>query len=701
MTKRDAVIAVCVAAVSALLTLPLLARLDGLSGDILMMLRNAAFGQRFAPAASRAAVIAIDEESYRTPPFAGTPKVLWTPDLAKVIDAVLAGGAAAVGFDVVFPTSVEQYIPGFERPFLLSLRQGAREGRIVLGQVQHVGRPISPFPAQSMMVGHERNIRPLNAETDPDFVIRRAPLLFRTASGQDLPSMALEMAARTAGKAPERAPDGGLRLDGYDIPGGRDNAMRINFQGGNDIPTYSLADLYACAAAGNTEFFAREFRGKAVMLGEVLDVEDRKITGKRFMTGIDDGRDNVRCLPGSGAPRNTAAPYRDSIAGVYIHAAAINDLLRRDGLRDLARPAVLAANLLAALALALLTLRLRPVASGVAVVGFAAAWTAAGVVALQQGLLLPLLSTLMAAALAYGLMLGYRYVVVDQQKHHIRRLFSLYLAPAVVNEMVDSNRLPELGGEQREVTVWFSDLANFTALSEGLSPNELVQVMNHYFSAVTAIIESHGGFVDKYIGDAVVAIFGAPRADPEHAANAVRAVVEVSRKLAAMTAGGEFGQRVVAARTGINTGEALVGNVGGDRRFNYTVMGDTVNMASRLEGANKLLGSHVLLSDQTAAQLPPELALREIDTIRVKGRQAPVTVYEPLGVAGAERPAAALEGYAQALADYRRGDFAAAAARLEPLAASDPAAAKLHERAAAFAAEPPADWDGVTTLLEK
>jgi adenylate cyclase len=327
-------------------------------------------------------------------------------------------------------------------------------------------------------------------------------------------------------------------------------------------------------------------------------------------------------------------------------------------------------------------------------------------------------------ALGYGLMLMYRYAVADQQKARIRRLFSLYLAPGVVEDMIASDRLPQLGGEMREVTVWFSDLANFTALSEGLSPEELVSLMNRYFSAVTDIIEAHGGFVDKYIGDAVVAVFGAPHADPHHAGHAVAAALTAQARLAQMNAAGAFGRRSIETRTGINTGLALVGNVGSPRRFNYTVMGDTVNLASRLEGANKALGTRILLSGEAAAQLPPSIVVREVGMIRVKGRRAPVRVFEPLAMAGrraarrsaraphagagpgqvhgdvrAARDLAAL--FATALDHYRSRRFAEAAQALEGCA-GDAAAANLLGRVRALEqAPPPQDWDGVDVLKEK
>lgn len=711
---------------------PLFERIDTLSADILVMMRHMVYGQKHSPETSPAVVVAIDEQTYRTPPFAGTPKVMWTPALAPVLEAVLAGGAKVVGFDIVFPTSVEPFLPGFERPFLQFLRNSSRAGSIVLGKVQHQDNPVSPFPAQSMMVGHERNIRALNVVSDVDDVIRHVPLFFKVdnAGGHGRQtSMSLELALRALDTEPEEGADGKIELGGYTIPGSARNAMRVNFQGGDDIPTFSLADLHACAETGQTEYFTNHFKDKVVLLGTVLDVEDRRLTAKRFATGSGGGALVEPCVQQEETLSRGNVSRRDTIPGVYVHAAAINNLLRGDALVDIGRPAAAMLAGGAALLVVGVTLWLTPVAGFVTILTLGSAWTGTSLVAMQHGVMLPLFSILATIVFMYGFMLGHRYMVTDRQKHRIRRLFGLYLSPAVVSRMVDSDRLPELGGEMREVTVWFSDLANFTALSEGLSPGELVSLMNRYFSVVTDTIEAHGGFVDKYIGDAVVAVFGAPLDDPYHAGHAVAAALTMRARLEEMNASGELDGRRIVTRTGINTGQALVGNVGSSRRFNYTVMGDTVNLASRLEGANKAMGTPLLVSGETADQLPASIVLREVGMIRVKGRQAPVRVFEPLAMRSARnrrRQAQDLqpgktvretlpapdhghmnqaqqlaELFAEALTLYRGRRFTEAAELLADLA-DDPVAARLRGRAEAMAlAPPPPDWDGIDTLLEK
>ncbi|MBF0256917.1 MAG: adenylate/guanylate cyclase domain-containing protein, partial [Gammaproteobacteria bacterium] len=380
---------------------------------------------------------------------------------------------------------------------------------------------------------------------------------------------------------------------------------------------------------------------------------------------------------------------------------------------------------------ALLSILLKAAWSALDVAALGLGWLALSLLLLQHlGYLLPALWVLAGIVISYALMLLYRYMIADQQKNHIRNLFSLYLEPAVVDQMLDSGQLPELGGEVREVTVWFSDLANFTNLSEGLSAHELVGLMNNYFSVITDIIEAHGGFVDKYIGDAVVAVFGAPHKDPYHAGRAVAAALMAREILRQMNQSGAFGEREIKTRTGINTGMAVVGNVGSSRRFNYTVMGDAVNLASRLEGANKATGSQIMISDSVAERLPPSIVVRELATIRVKGKSKPTRVYEPLTL-GRWVPAHREEyrskksrsrrkelepkqrpddlqqmqrlaaDFSLAQEHYRQRQFNEMLQLLQPYA-DDPAAQRLMERARQYLQNPPpADWDGVETLLEK
>ena len=412
--------------------------------------------------------------------------------------------------------------------------------------------------------------------------------------------------------------------------------LTLNFQGGaDDIPTYSLADLYACASKDDKDFFKRHFSGKIVLIGTLLDIEDRKITSKRFATAPEGARAERCALPIPIAGQNFA---RDSIPGVYIHATAANNLLRNDGLVELGRMGIAISSFALASLAAVAALAFGPVSAALATIGLAVIWIAGATAAFRHALVLPLVEPLIAALAALGATIGYRFVIADSGKRLLRQSFALYLAPSVIEKMLSSNKPPALGGEMRNVTVYFSDIADFSAMAEKTPPTELVAAMNEYLSAMTDVIEGLGGFVDKYIGDAIVGVFGAPLDDPDHAANAVRAALQCAALLGRLDRVSAAFGGTVRQRIGVNSGEALVGNIGSRRRFNYTVMGDMVNLASRLEGSNKLYGTTVIASEATVALTGRAFVWRELDAIRVKGRTQAVRIFEPLGATGEVAP---------------------------------------------------------------
>lgn len=711
--RRHLLVALALALVAGIgVATPLFDGLRGLSLDVLTGLRWRILGNDRPPQDSPVVVVALDEETYRTPPFEGTPNVTWTREIGRVLTDIVEGGASVVGFDIVFPVSIEQSrmpfgdetlgarVRGFDRDYLRALAGAARDGKLVLGQVQHSDRPIQPSPGQRVAVGQQRNIRALNAYSDSDDVIRRMPLSF-TVDGARMPSMAVELAARAQRETPAWDDDGGLTLAGYRVPSQVANTLTLNFAGGADgIPTYSLADLRACAEKGDKEFFRRQFAGKVVILGTLLDVEDRRLTSKRLATGAEAARGPRCVLP----PPAGNGPVRDSISGVYAHATAVSNLIRRDAVTEQGRPVVAAIATVLALLAAGAALSLSPARAALAWAAGAAVWTGVATAVFRGGLALPLLQPLLASLVVLVATVGYRFMVADKDKRLLRQSFALYLAPAVIDRMLSSSRPPELGGEARTVTIYFSDVAGFSSFSEHMQPAEIVAMMNEYLSAMTDIIEEEGGFVDKYIGDAIVAVFGAPAEDPGHAASAVRAALRCRRRLEEINASVEpFKSRPVGQRIGLNSGEVLVGNIGSRRRFNYTVMGDAVNLASRLEGANKYFGTSIMASQATVDLAGPGFAWRELDWIRVKGRDQPVRIYEALaeGEPSADQRAHAAI-YAAGLERWRAGDFETAAARFRESAADDPVAAKFLARAAELAARPPGPgWEPVNALGDK
>jgi adenylate cyclase len=633
MKPRDLLVAFAAGAVAtAVVAVGVGDLLKGWSIDGLFWLRYQAYGPLHPASASPSVVIAIDEETYHRPPFEGLPKALWTPQLATVLDRVIEADAAVVGFDAIFAESVESIVPGYDRQFLVGLRRASNDGRVVLGKVQHQQLPIAPSRGQSFAVGHERNIRSANLFVDPDEVVRRAPLTFladdRQAGTRREPSFALELAARTA-HAPIDWSDGvSVQLGDWAIPA-RDDAVLLNFDGGGaDIPTFSLADMFACADAGKLDYFREHFAGKAVLFGVVLDVEDRKATSRRFINGPDDAGRQPRCatepLPAFSGPQSA----RDSVPGVLIHATAINNLLRREPLRDLppAADAAIAGGFGVAAATASAIAPLGP--AGVALAIGMVLYGALATVAFHGGLALPLLQPFVGVALSFVLVLVYRITVADKDKRRLRKMFALYLAPEMVDQMVASDRLPQLGGERREMSFLFTDVAGFTSLAERMDPAVLAPILNRYLDGACDVILKHGGMVNEFIGDAILAFFGAPQDQPDHAARVVacaRALDSFAEafRQAQQDADIPFGK----TRIGIHTGTVFVGNVGSQQHLKYSALGDVVNTASRLEGLNKFFGTRVIASGDTLARCD-ETRVRPLGRFVLKGRHEPIDVYE-------------------------------------------------------------------------
>lgn len=710
---RDIVAAILIALLTgAIFTSPLLHTLQGLSLDVLTALRGKLIGDRRDPAMSPVVVVAIDGETYDTPPFKGSPTQTWTREIGRVLGSISDGGAKVIGFDVIFPSSIEQSeIPfgdtplgarmkGFDRDYLIALRQAADANKLVLGENLGNDRPDVPYRAQQ--VAAKNTIRALNVHTDPDDVIRRMPLSF-AIDGKLVPAMAVELAARALGAKPEVALSGATELSGYTIPSAVPGTLTLNFRGmGRDIPTYSFADLRACVEKGDHDFFRRAFDGKVALLGTVLNNEDRKLTTVRLSGGYD-GTPAARCA--NPAPASTAQKARSDIAGVFVHATTVRNLMERDAVTELGFPLRSILTVVLAAIIAGAACVLAP--SGALIVWFAvtAVYAAIAAGAFVHALALPLTEPALAGLAALALTIGYRFVLADRDERFLRKSFAFYLAPEVINTMVASGKMPALGGEMRNVTMFFSDLSGFSSIAETMTPGELVTLMNEYLSAMTDIIESHGGYVDKYIGDSIVAMFGAPLDDPAHARNAVHAALKCHEKLAELNADNPvFAGHGLSHRIGLNSGEAVVGNIGSRRRFNYTVMSDTVNVASRLEGANKYYGTAIMASETTMVQTGDSFAWRELDAIRVLGRGEAIKVFEPLADKGAEsagqtKVAAA---FAEGLTCWRARDFAKAAAAFEGVAEVDPASSMFAKRARALAATPPPpDWIPVNTLEGK
>jgi len=310
-----------------------------------------------------------------------------------------------------------------------------------------------------------------------------------------------------------------------------------------------------------------------------------------------------------------------------------------------------------------------------------------------------------ASALASFITLLVLAGVERTNRRFVQEALGRYTSPALVRELIEHpEHLSLEWGEDREMSVYFSDIAGFTTISEKLPPKDLVTLLNDYLTEMTDLVLAHGGVVDKYIGDAVMAFWGAPIRDPDHARNAVRCAIAMRKKCDELRATWHerFGQQVFA-RAGVNSGRAIAGNMGSKHKYNYTVMGDMVNLAARLEGANKGYGTFLMISEFTVEALAGAVDVRELDLVAVKGKDQPVKVFEVLDVKGATPPEmlARARRFEEGLAEYRARRFDSAKAIFDELV-DDPAAKVYSQRCTVFlATPPPEDWDGVWHMKEK
>jgi adenylate cyclase len=354
--------------------------------------------------------------------------------------------------------------------------------------------------------------------------------------------------------------------------------------------------------------------------------------------------------------------------GVEIHANFLANLLERRTLTGAPASVPLWLALAAALIVAAANRWTTPFVAGAIVVTIAMLAAAASGLLITRGnvWLSPLVPATAAAAVYVG-STALAFFDQRQRARETKRAFAQYVPSEVVNRLVEHPELLALGGEARELTLLFADLANFTTLSERLPPTTVIALLTEYLDAMSTIIHQHGGTVDKYIGDGIMAFWGAPLPDPDHAADAVRAALQMQQAMApiAQSAAAQ-GWPGLAMRIGIHTGTVIVGNVGSRARFAYTAVGDAVNIAARLEGENKNYGTSILLSEATARALPPDLPVRPVDAVTVKGRVEAVVVYTPCA-----DPALATQSRA-ALDAWRRGDRDASLALWRALLATHP-----------------------------
>ena len=398
-----------------------------------------------------------------------------------------------------------------------------------------------------------------------------------------------------------------------------------------------------------------------------------------------------------------ASPVASVYPGVEIHANLIAGML--DGNIKQKPPYVLGAEvillLVSGLAMAMVLPLVNPLRATMLTVVVLVAIFATNVLVWTEGnLVLPLASGLLMIITLFALNMSYGFFVESRAKRQITGLFGQYVPPELVDEMSRDPAAFSMEGESRELSVLFTDVRGFTTISEGLEPRELSKLMNEFLTPLTRIIYKRRGTIDKYMGDCIMAFWGAPISDPQHARNAVLAGLEMHKVLTELQPSfREKGWPPIQIGVGVNSGRMSVGNMGSEVRLAYTVMGDAVNLASRLESITKQYGAKMIVGETTRAGLD-DIVFRELDRVKVKGKDEPVTIFEPLGL-GAELEKSILDElklWNQALRLYRSRDWDMAELQLINLRKASPETALYAlflERISHYRQNPPEEgWDG-------
>jgi adenylate cyclase len=627
------------------------------------------------------------------------PRQLYAP----IIEFCQRGGARAVIFDVLY---TEASVYGADDDQRLAEAMKA-SGRVVLPffltreskgagpQDQEVFDRASltikgaPPAGLTMYQGMTTPIPPLltaaatlgNVECgpDPDGIYRRLPLV-SVCQGHFLPLLSFGAFCHFEAPGEWRFKNGDLVRRDYRVPLDQEGRLLLRFRGpGHSFKRLSVANI-----------IQSEERLKHG-LAPFYKPED--LAGKWVLVGF--------TAPGLMDLKPT--PLAPVYPGVELHATLLDNLLKGDFLRTtppwliwvwalgLACVVTLAVLFSARLWTTLAALAvLLAVNVGGSLLAFRASWWADPV---APGV---------ALGLAFVLAAAYSYATEGRQKLAIRRMFSFYMSEKVIAHLMSHPELLNLGGERRHVTLFFSDLAGFTTISERLSAEKVVGLLNDYLSSMTDIILDEEGTVDKFEGDAIMAFWGAPLPQEDQALRACRAALRQQAALADLNRHfEELGLPPLAMRIGLHTGEAVVGNLGSEKRFDYTVIGDTVNLASRLEGVNKFYDTNILASETTMAACGDDVLFREVDRVAVKGKETAVAVYQPLGLKDNLTPEkmALSKEFTEALEMYRQKKFSEAASLFQKILAQYPddrPSQVFWKRCQDFqASPPPPGWSGV------
>lgn len=656
------------------------------------------------PATSKVKLVALDQASLDWALKTNGLSWPWPRQVyAPMVEFLARGGAKAVALDIIF--SEPSNLPGDDETLGQALSQsGMAVSAVMLGRStgQHTswppawrdklplvesGRTAPPQMAQALSAARAmlpvaqigagcQALGNVMEEAGRDQVIRRITPV-RWFDGQAMLSLGLA-AYCPAGGCKLAWSSGDLLIGGHAVPLDDEGRAVLNFRG----------------PPGSHE----KFSAAAVIQSELMIQEGREPTIKP------EAFKDCYVVLGFTAPglhELRATPVSSNFPGLEVHATALDNLLSGDFISP--APFWLAALVLLSFSLASGLIAVQLDKTWQIALCFAAALAAPallGLAAYDWGWWWPVAAPFLAVLLTMLGVVVLKYATEGRDRRFIKQVFRHYLSPQVIERILEDPSRLRLGGERRELSIFFSDLQGFTSISERMSSEDLTELLNDYLSEMTRIILAQGGTLDKYEGDAIIAFWNAPLDQPDHAVRAVRTALFCQKAL--MERQEEFAARAggpLKARIGLNTGIVVVGNLGSKSRFDYTVLGDAANLASRLEGANKIFGSGILVSQTTWEQTGGAFAGRGLGKVRVVGRKEPVKVYEPLALEG-EAARQEIARFAQGVELMREGQWDQATAIFQAMK-TDPAAQAFLHRCQELKAQGAGQWDGVWEQSEK
>ncbi len=662
-------------------------------------------------------ILAIDNQSdLSTPARWPWPRSYF----AHVVENLEKAGVAAIGIDVIFDQP-DHYSPQNDDSLAHTLD---RYNNIVLAG--KIGQTHGRFSTTEILPPYEKFLQPsthwglVTLEADIDGFYRRYPFLV-TLRDTLLSSFAAQILSVYEGSKNPKTPfvlkdERNFFVAGNEkIPKFDSNNMLINFYGPPfSFPYYSFDnvlddqqvdlveayDIDAFDDPGDSTLgipagllYSGKLRDKIVLIGSTMsELHDNFPTP--FLIQRTDSLHQARI----------------EMPGVEVHANALQTILDKNYIRNISGWVILFLNIVFMLFLVWIIKRLNTIFSLSLTIFLISGYVLLSFILFAHyNLLLPVVLPVLVILFTYISQVSYDYLLTQREKKMLRGVFAYYVPEKVIQEIIDHPEKLSLGGEERVVTVLFSDVAGFTTLSEKMRPRELVALLNEYLTAMTDIILDHNGIIDKFEGDAIMAEFGVPVTFENHQKEACLAALEMQTKLKELRyKWKKEGKPELHARIGINTGEMIVGNMGSKTVFDYTVIGDHVNLGSRLEGANKAYQTNIMVSSFTHEAVKNDFIFRALDLIRVKGKAKPVQVFELIGTLTTKFTSQFLEmldAFNQGLIAYRLkewDDALAAFKRCLYLVPNDRPSQIYVERCIYFKENPPADnWDGVWELKEK